>query len=87
MLKFFSRFFFFLQRCLKTFLSNQLLRREGLTEEVFLRIKPGGEVLLSQRISAKFSCPMYLANFPFDSQLCYVEIESCEFSNESTLTK
>ena len=30
------------------------------------------------RLSGKFSCPMDLRYFPMDSQLCYMEIESCK---------
>ena len=32
------------------------------------------------RVRGKFSCPMNLQYFPMDSQLCYIEIESCKKS-------
>ena len=32
------------------------------------------------RLKTKASCPMDLRNFPYDSQLCYLEIESCELN-------
>ena len=35
-----------------------------------------GEVLRSMRLTIKATCPMNLANFPFDEQMCTVEIES-----------
>ncbi len=61
------------------FVNEKKMARRGRTaEETFLRIKPDGEVLFSQRFTAKFSCPMDLQWFPYDAQLCYLEIESCE---------
>ena len=46
----------------------------------FLRIMPNGDVLYSTRVMFKASCPMNFMNFPFDSQLCYLEIESFSFT-------
>ena len=41
-----------------------------------LRIMHTGEILRSMRLTIKATCPMDLSNFPMDSQLCTVEIES-----------
>ena len=35
-----------------------------------------GEILRSMRLTIKATCNMDLSNFPMDSQLCTVEIES-----------
>ena len=35
-----------------------------------------GEILRSMRLTIKATCPMNLANFPMDTQMCTVEIES-----------
>ena len=45
-------------------------------ENQFLRITHLGEILRSMRLTIKATCPMNLAHFPFDVQMCTVEIES-----------
>ena len=45
-----------------------------------LRISPQGSVEYSARISLKASCPMNLLDFPVDSQMCTLKIES--YSND-----
>ena len=35
------------------------------------------------RLTITASCPMDLQYFPMDSQLCYIEIESCEYYHKS----
>ena len=52
------------------------LFHQATTENQFLRITHTGEVLRSMRLTIKATCPMNLANFPFDEQMCTVEIES-----------
>lgn len=47
-----------------------------------LRIYPDGEVLHSVRISLRLSCPMNLANFPFDRQVCGLTIASYAHTTE-----
>lgn len=42
------------------------------------RIYPNGEVFLSERVSVTFSCPMNLVNYPFDVQICPIQIGSCK---------
>ena len=61
-----------------TFFVNEkiALFHEATTENEFLRITHEGVVLRSMRLTIKATCPMNLANFPMDSQMCTVEIES-----------
>ena len=61
-----------------TFFVNEkiALFHEATTENQFLRIMHTGEVLRSMRLTIKATCPMNLAHFPFDTQMCTVEIES-----------
>ena len=61
-----------------TFFVNEktALFHDATTENQFLRITDKGEVLRSIRLTVKATCPMNLANFPLDSQMCTVEIES-----------
>ena len=61
-----------------TFFVNEkiALFHEATTENQFLRITHEGEVLRSIRLTIKATCPMNLANFPMDAQMCTVEIES-----------
>ena len=44
-----------------------------------LRIKEGGEVMLSYRPTVRASCPMDFRYYPKDKQLCFLEFESCKF--------
>ena len=55
-----------------TFFVNEkiALFHQATTENQFLRITHTGEVLRSMRLTIKATCPMNLANFPFDSQRC-----------------
>ena len=61
-----------------TFFVNEktALFHDATTENQFLRITAAGDVLRSIRLTVKATCPMNLANFPLDSQMCTVEIES-----------
>ena len=61
-----------------TFFVNEkiALFHQATTENQFLRITHTGEVLRSMRLTIKATCPMNLANFPMDGQMCTVEIES-----------
>jgi len=52
------------------------------SRETFVRILHSGEVLVSDRLNAEFSCPMYSGLYPFDSNLCYIEIESFGYTAE-----
>ncbi|TRY73168.1 hypothetical protein TCAL_11052 [Tigriopus californicus] len=53
---------------------------KATTENQFLRILHTGEILRSIRLTITASCPMDLQYFPMDRQLCYIEIESCNYS-------
>ena len=61
-----------------TFFVNEkiALFHQATTENQFLRIMHTGEILRSMRLTIKATCPMNLANFPMDTQMCTVEIES-----------
>ena len=61
-----------------TFFVNEkvALFHQATTENQFLRIMHTGDVLRSMRLTIKATCPMNLANFPFDEQMCTVEVES-----------
>ncbi|XP_022708523.1 glutamate-gated chloride channel-like [Varroa jacobsoni] len=61
-----------------TFFSNELegYRHSVSRDNVFLRVKRNGQILLSERASLKLSCPMNLAAFPFDTQVCGIYISS-----------
>lgn len=61
-----------------TFFPNELESQEHAVtrKNTFLRIKRNGEILLSERLTMKLSCPMNLAAFPFDMQVCTLYINS-----------
>lgn len=46
----------------------------------FLKISPNGDVAKSIRLSVTMSCPMNFRKFPFDSQTCSINMESCKKS-------
>nr|WJY55640.1 GABA receptor subunit [Neoseiulus californicus] len=46
------------------------------TDNTFLRIKAGGDILRSIRLTVTATCPMDLRYFPMDRQSCAIEIES-----------
>lgn len=48
-------------------------------KNTFSRISPNGDVTKSDRYSVTLNCPMSFQYFPFDTQTCSLEIESCEF--------
>ena len=54
-----------------TFFVNEkvALFHQATTENQFLRIMHTGDVLRSMRLTIKATCPMNLANFPFDEQV------------------
>ena len=57
-----------------TFFVNEkiALFHQATTENQFLRIMHTGEILRSMRLTIKATCPMNLANFPFDEQVCSI---------------
>ncbi|KAG1673380.1 Glycine receptor subunit alpha-3 [Nymphon striatum] len=48
---------------------------------VLVRINPGGEILYMLRLKLTFSCMMRLQRYPLDSQVCHVEIGSCNLKD------
>ncbi|XP_061658464.1 glycine receptor subunit alpha-2-like isoform X2 [Syngnathoides biaculeatus] len=46
------------------------------TDNTLLRIFQNGNVLYSIRLTLTLSCPMDLKNFPMDSQMCIMQLES-----------
>ena len=52
---------------------------------MFVRITPDGYVSYSQRLTISAYCPMDLAKFPLDSQICRLQIGSFGYSAEDTL--
>ncbi|XP_053702318.1 glycine receptor, alpha 4b isoform X3 [Synchiropus splendidus] len=49
---------------------------EVTTDNKLLRIFQNGNVLYSIRLTLTLSCPMDLKNFPMDSQICIMQLES-----------
>jgi cation transporter family protein len=48
----------------------------GAIQQEMIRISPSGRVLRSTKITVTASCKMNLGYFPFDNQLCVLDIES-----------
>lgn len=46
-----------------------------------LIFSPNGTVKISERVTITATCPMELRHYPFDSQTCTLEIESCNCFN------
>jgi len=69
------------------FFSNELEGHfhELLAPNSLVRVYPDGNILLSQRVSLKLSCPMNLRDFPFDSQTCSILIASYGFTTEQLI--
>merc|ERR1712110_1241740 len=60
--------------------SKAILRHDSFNDECFSRHMDNGDTLLSRRMTVKGHCPMDLTLFPFDSQLCFLEIESYKYT-------
>ena len=65
-----------------TFLPNAVEssnpKDNSITHRSLLRLGRAGTVLYSRRLSITAECPMDLTMFPFDQQVCKLEIESCK---------
>ena len=46
----------------------------------FIRISPEGRISYSQRLTLKAKCKMNLRKFPFDKQVCLLQIGSFGYS-------
>jgi cation transporter family protein len=51
----------------------------------YIRIAADGEVLYSVRLTLTLACPMVLKNFPLDTQVCSVQLESYGYSTEDVI--
>ena len=49
-----------------------------------LRVTPRGQILLSQRFTLEMDCHMDFHQFPFDYQLCPIELESFGYTTKGT---
>ena len=49
-----------------------------------LRVTPRGHILLSQRFTLEMDCHMDFRHFPFDYQLCPIELESFGYTTKGT---
>ncbi|GFN82253.1 glycine receptor subunit alpha-2 [Plakobranchus ocellatus] len=47
---------------------------------IMMQVYPNGTILYSARLSMTLSCDMFLQKFPFDSQVCYMTLESYSYS-------
>ena len=50
-----------------------------------LRVTPRGQILLSQRFTLEMDCHMDFRHFPFDCQLCPIELESFGYTTNGTI--
>ena len=51
-----------------------------------LRVTPRGQILLSQRFTLEMDCHMDFRHFPFDYQLCPIELESFGYTTNGTIS-
>ena len=51
-------------------------KHEILKDNIFLEIAPDGQIMLSQRVTITLSCAMNFKRFPFDSQICDLDLQS-----------
>lgn len=50
-----------------------------------LRVYSGGKVSYTVRLSLTLSCPMDLRNYPFDKQVCRIEMESFSYNEDNII--
>ncbi|XP_056013023.1 glycine receptor subunit alpha-3-like [Ostrea edulis] len=50
-----------------------------------LRVYGGGRVSYTVRLSLTLSCPMDLRNYPFDKQICRIEMESFSYNEDNII--
>jgi hypothetical protein len=61
------------------------LRQAGLRQELDVDVDAGGRVRVVKRISADFSSPLGLRDFPFDSQELRIQLASYEYGPEDVV--
>lgn len=49
-------------------------------KDVFVSISPQGEIIFSYRMTALIYCWMDLKKFPFDDQMCDINLKSCKYN-------
>uniref|UniRef100_A0A915DVT7 Uncharacterized protein n=1 Tax=Ditylenchus dipsaci TaxID=166011 RepID=A0A915DVT7_9BILA len=74
-----------------TFMPNAIAsknpQKQSISHRSLLRLREGGRILYSRRISVVAECPMDLTLFPFDSQTCKLGIESYGYTAEQVSYK
>lgn len=77
----------------KIWIPHLVLRNEKDTEimglegkDMYVAITPKGEIIFSYRMSATIYCWMDLKKFPFDTQICEIYLQSCEFKATTFIT-
>lgn len=62
------------------FIKNEkvLQQVDSTTSNTYVRIDRDGNVVYSHRVSSTVSCFMDLRHYPFDDQVCSVQMESCK---------
>jgi len=51
-----------------------------LHPSVYFTITNGTQVFMAARFQLKLSCNMEFTKFPFDNQICFVNITTCEYT-------
>ena len=65
--------------------SKQQRRHNVIRDNLFLDVRPSGEMMVSERLTVKLSCFMNYRMFPFDSQVCPILIESYAYRDYQML--
>ncbi|CAG2112696.1 unnamed protein product, partial [Medioppia subpectinata] len=67
-----------------TFFSNSrfTLSHTDIRPNLLFRIYPNGNVLFSKRMTATLACPMDLKYFPFDRQICSIQMASWSYTTD-----
>ncbi|XP_061403798.1 glycine receptor subunit alpha-4-like [Lethenteron reissneri] len=57
------------------------------TDNMMLRVFRNGDVYFSIRLSLTLSCPMDLHNFPMDTQICRISLQSYGYTNDDLIVQ
>lgn len=66
---------------------TEIIRTHDNRIGLIVKINTEGEIMVTKRLRVKASCPMHLQYFPFDRQLCELEIGSFSFDNDDIIFK